>query len=51
VAAGLASGTAPFVLASLADAVGVRTAFLLVPAFLVLAVVLMRIWPEHPDGR
>ncbi|MGE0817586.1 MAG: sugar MFS transporter [Candidatus Nanopelagicales bacterium] len=51
VAAGLASGIAPFVLASLADAVGVRTAFLLVPAILVTAVVLMRIWPEHPDGR
>jgi len=51
VAAGLASGIAPFVLASVADAVGVRTAFLLVPVFLVLAVVLMRVWPEHPDGR
>lgn len=51
VAAGLASGIAPFVLASVADALSVRTAFLLVPAFLVLALVLMRIWPEHPDGR
>jgi fucose permease len=51
VAAGLASGIAPFVLASVADALSVRTAFLLVPVFLVLAIVLMRIWPEHPDGR
>jgi fucose permease len=51
VAAGLASGIAPFVLASVADALSVRTAFLLVPVFLVLALVLMRIWPEHPDGR
>lgn len=51
VAAGFASGIAPFALASLADALGVRTAFLLVPALLVLSAVLVVLRPVHVDGR
>ena len=36
-AAGLASGIAPFVLGALADHIGVHTAFLLVPVLLAAA--------------
>lgn len=45
VAAGAASGVAPFVLGALADAVGVHVAFLIVPVLLVTAIVLMRVAP------
>lgn len=39
--AGLASGVAPFVLGALADAVGPHTGFLLVPALLVVAAIML----------
>ncbi len=45
VAAGLASGTAPFVLASVADHLGVHTAFLIVPVFMVVGIALVRSAP------
>lgn len=45
VAAGIASGLAPFVLGALADAFGVHTAFLIVPVLLLVGVVLVRAAP------
>jgi len=45
VAAGLASGIAPFVLAAVADHLGVHTAFLIVPVFMVVGIVLVRSAP------
>jgi MFS family permease len=42
VAAGTATGLAPFALGALADHVGVHTAFVVVPVFLVTAIVLVR---------
>lgn len=45
VAAGLASGLAPFVLAAVADHVGVHTAFLIVPVLVVAGIVLVRAAP------
>jgi len=45
VAAGGASGAAPFVLGALADHIGVHTAFLIVPAMMLLAITLMRLAP------
>jgi fucose permease len=42
VAAGLASGIAPFALAAVADHVGVHTAFLIVPVLLAVGIVLVR---------
>ena len=45
VAAGIASGAAPFVLASLADHVGVHTAFLVVPVLAVVALTLVLLRP------
>jgi fucose permease len=52
VAAGIASGAAPFVLASLADHVGVHTAFLVVPvlAVVALSLVLLRPVPLTSSG-
>ena len=50
VAAGAASGIAPFVLGTLADHIGVHTAFLIVPTLMALAIVLMRLSPVHFDG-
>jgi fucose permease len=50
VAAGVASGVAPFLLAAAADRLGVHTAFLLVPLLTVVAIVLVRAFPVHPDG-
>ncbi|MBI1378093.1 MAG: MFS transporter [Frankiales bacterium] len=48
VAAGAASGIAPFALAALADHVGVRPAFLLVPALMLVAIALVRGAPVPP---
>ena len=45
VAAGLASGIAPFVLAAVADHVGVRIAFLIVPVLMVVGILLVRTAP------
>jgi predicted MFS family arabinose efflux permease len=45
VAAGAASGLAPFALGALADRVGVHAAFLIVPLLIVAALVLVRRWP------
>jgi predicted MFS family arabinose efflux permease len=45
VAAGLASGIAPFVLAAVADHVGVRIAFLIVPALMAVGILLVRSAP------
>jgi fucose permease len=45
VAAGGASGAAPFVLGALADHIGVHTAFLIVPAMMLLAITLMSLAP------
>jgi MFS family permease len=45
VAAGLASGIAPFVLAAVADQLGVHTAFLIVPVLMVVAIALVRSSP------
>jgi len=45
VAAGLASGIAPFVLAAVADHLGVHTAFLIVPALMVAGILLVRAAP------
>jgi predicted MFS family arabinose efflux permease len=45
VAAGLATGLAPFLLGSIADRAGVWLAFLVVPALIVTALVLVRIAP------
>ena len=45
VAAGLASGIAPFLLAAVADHVGVHTAFLIVPALMVVGILLVRAAP------
>jgi fucose permease len=45
VAAGMASGIAPFVLGALADAVGVHLAFLVVPAMLLGGIALVRLVP------
>jgi fucose permease len=45
VAAGAASGAAPFLLGAVADHIGVHTAFLIVPAMMVLAIALMRAAP------
>jgi len=51
-AAGLASGAAPFALGAAADRVGTHTAFLLVPALLVAAAVCVRLGrdPRVPAG-
>ena len=52
IAAGLASGVAPFVLGALADRAGTHTAFLLVPGLLLAAgggVLLTRRWPRPPS--
>lgn len=43
VAAGVASGLAPFALAAVADHVGVHTAFLIVPVLMALGIVLVRL--------
>ena len=45
VAAGVASGVAPFGLGALADHVGVHMAFLILPGLMVIAIVLMRVAP------
>jgi predicted MFS family arabinose efflux permease len=45
VAAGIASGVAPFLLAAMADHVGVRTAFLIVPLLMVVGILLVRAAP------
>jgi hypothetical protein len=45
VAAGTASGLAPFALAAVADHVGVHTAFLIVPALMVIGIALVRAAP------
>jgi predicted MFS family arabinose efflux permease len=45
VAAGLASGIAPFVLAAVADHVGVRIAFLIVPVLMAVGILLVRSAP------
>ena len=45
VAAGAASGVAPFVLGAMADRIGVHSAFLIVPAMMLLAIALMRVAP------
>jgi MFS family permease len=45
VAAGAASGLAPFALGALADRVGVHAAFLIVPLLIAAALVLVRRWP------
>jgi fucose permease len=51
VAAGGASGVAPFVLGALADSIGVHLAFLVVPALMVTAIVLLRLAPvRYPVG-
>ncbi len=44
-AAGIASGAAPFLLGFAADRVGTHTAFLIVPALIVLAMVLLAVSP------
>ena len=46
IGAGVAVGTAPFLLGALADAFGTRTAFLLVPALLATAAVLVMANPQ-----
>lgn len=51
VAAGLASGLAPFTLAAVADTLGVHTAFLVVPLLLVVALVLVLARPVPMPGR
>jgi len=45
VAAGLASGIAPFVLAAVADQLGVHTAFLIVPVLMAVGIALVRSSP------
>lgn len=45
VAAGIASGLAPFVLAAVADQLGVHTAFLIVPMLMVAGILLVRAVP------
>jgi fucose permease len=45
VAAGLASGIAPFVLAAVADHVGVHAAFLIVPVLMLVGILLVRAAP------
>ena len=51
VAIGTMSGLAPFLLASLADSLGVHTAFLVVPVFAVVAIVLIRLHPvRYAEG-
>jgi fucose permease len=49
---GIASGLAPFVLAAVADHVGVHTAFLIVPVLMLAAIFLVRVervpLPETP---
>jgi fucose permease len=45
VAAGIASGVAPFALAAVADHVGVHTAFLIVPLLMVAGILLVRAAP------
>ena len=45
VAAGAASGVAPFLLGAMADRIGVHSAFLIVPAMMLLAIALMRVAP------
>lgn len=49
VAAGFATGIAPFVLGALADQFGVHTAFLVVPALIVAGFVLVRVAPVPLD--
>ena len=49
VAAGAASGVAPFLLGAMADRIGVHSAFLIVPAMMLLAIALMRVAPV-PHG-
>ncbi len=51
VAAGAASGAAPFALGALADAVGVHTAFLIVPLLGVAGAVLVRLAPVGFDEQ
>lgn len=51
VAIGTMSGLAPFLLASVADAVGVHSAFLVVPVFAVIAIVLIRRYPVRYDAE
>ncbi len=46
--AGAAIGAGPFLLGAIADVVGIRTAFLLVPVMQVLAAVLIRSGGRHP---
>jgi fucose permease len=48
VAAGIASGLAPFVLAAVADQLGVHTAFLIVPMLMVAGILLVRAAPVPP---
>jgi MFS family permease len=45
VAAGIASGIAPFALAAVADQLGVHTAFLIVPVLLIVGILLVRAAP------
>jgi len=45
VAAGIASGIAPFVLAAVADHLGVHTAFLIVPVLMAVGIALVRLAP------
>jgi len=49
VAAGLASGIAPFVLAAVADQLGVHTAFLIVPVLMAAGILLVRAAPVPVD--
>jgi fucose permease len=50
VAAGAASGVAPFVLAAVADAIGVHLAFLIVPALLATGIALVAAGRVPPGG-
>jgi fucose permease len=50
VAAGTASGIAPFVLAAVADAIGVHLAFLIVPALLATGIALVAAGRVPPGG-